>query len=92
MIKVAFYDAKEYDKPSFERYGEISCVKFNTLVPIKHDFTHAYVAAIIGISEATLKAYENGDRMLRFDIAYALARVYGVELGNCGKQKAKHID
>ena len=21
MIKVAFYDTKEYDKPSFERYG-----------------------------------------------------------------------
>ena len=21
MIKIAFYDAKEYDKPSFERYG-----------------------------------------------------------------------
>lgn len=43
-------------------------------------FTRAYVADVIGISEATLKAYENGDRMLRFDVAYLLTQVYGVEM------------
>ena len=31
MIKVAFYDTKAYDKPSFERYGEISGVQFKYL-------------------------------------------------------------
>ena len=31
MIKVAFYDTKAYDKPSFERYGEISGVQFTYL-------------------------------------------------------------
>ena len=28
MIKTAFYDAKPYDKPSFERYGALSGVQF----------------------------------------------------------------
>ena len=40
-------------------------------------YTRKQVADITGISEATLKAYENGDRMLRFDVAYLLAQVYG---------------
>ena len=31
MIKVAFYDAKEYDKPSFERYGLAADVSFHFL-------------------------------------------------------------
>ena len=31
MIKVAFYDAKEYDKPSFESYGEKKGVSFRFL-------------------------------------------------------------
>ena len=31
MIKVAFYDTKAYDKPSFERYGEICGVQFKYL-------------------------------------------------------------
>ena len=31
MIKVAFYDAKAYDKPSFERYGEARGVQFKYL-------------------------------------------------------------
>ena len=28
----------------------------------------------------TLKAYENGDRMIRLDSAYRLAQVYGVSV------------
>lgn len=31
MIKVAFYDAKAYDKPSFEHYGEMLGVQFKYL-------------------------------------------------------------
>ena len=31
MIKVAFYDAKPYDKPSFERYGEAHGMQFRFL-------------------------------------------------------------
>ena len=31
MIKVAFYDTKEYDKPSFERYGEQKDIQFRFL-------------------------------------------------------------
>ena len=31
MIKVAFFDAKAYDKPSFEHYGEIHDVEFRFL-------------------------------------------------------------
>ena len=31
MIKVAFYDTKSYDKPSFEKYGQIHDVRFRFL-------------------------------------------------------------
>ena len=31
MIKVAFYDAKEYDKPSFENYGKLHDIRFRFL-------------------------------------------------------------
>ena len=31
MIKVALYDAKEYDRPSFERYGELHDMQFRFL-------------------------------------------------------------
>ena len=47
---------------------------------ISSGYTRKNVADIIGISEPTLKAYENGDRMLRFDVAYLLAQVYGITL------------
>ena len=43
-------------------------------------YTRKQVADITGISVPTLKAYENGDRMLRFDVVYLLAQVYGVSL------------
>ena len=31
MIQVAFYDTKEYDKPSFEQYGSQHGVQFRFL-------------------------------------------------------------
>ena len=31
MIKAAFYDAKEYDKPSFEYYGNLHDIQFRFL-------------------------------------------------------------
>ena len=31
MIKVAFYDTKEYDKPSFEHYGGQNGIQFRFL-------------------------------------------------------------
>ena len=31
MIKVAFYDTKEYDKSSFERYGSLHDMQFRFL-------------------------------------------------------------
>ena len=31
MIKAAFYDTKEYDKPSFEKYGQIHDIQFRFL-------------------------------------------------------------
>ena len=45
---------------------------------ISSGYTRKQVADITGISEATLKAYENGDRMMRFDVAFLLMQVYGV--------------
>lgn len=47
---------------------------------ISSGYTRKQVADITGISVPTLKAYENGDRMLRFDVAYLLAQVYGTPL------------
>ena len=34
MIKTAFYDTKEYDKPSFEKYGQTHDIKFRLLLPL----------------------------------------------------------
>ena len=51
-------------------------------IRIAGGYTRKKIADIIGISESTLKAYENGDRMLRFDVAYLLAQVYGVGIEN----------
>ena len=48
-------------------------------------YTRKQVADITGINEATLKAYENGDRMLRFDVAYLLAQVYRMSLDEIDK-------
>ena len=31
MIKAAFYDTKEYDKPSFEKYGQTHDIQFRFL-------------------------------------------------------------
>ena len=31
MIKVAFYDAKAYDRPSFEHYGSMHNIRFRYL-------------------------------------------------------------
>ena len=31
MIKVAFYDTKAYDKPSFEHYGDLHGIEFRFL-------------------------------------------------------------
>lgn len=43
-------------------------------------YTRKYVAEIIGISEAALKAYEYRDRMLRLDVAYQLSQLYQIEI------------
>ena len=46
---------------------------------ISNGYTRKQVADITGISEATLKAYENGDCMLRFYVAYLLAQIYEID-------------
>lgn len=45
-------------------------------IRVQRGYTRRFIADVIGISEATLKAYENGDRLLRLDVAYQLAQVY----------------
>ena len=47
---------------------------------IHNGYTRKQVADIVGINEATLKAYENGDRMLRLDVVYLLTQVYGITI------------
>jgi DNA-binding XRE family transcriptional regulator len=47
---------------------------------ISSGYTRKQIADIIGISEPTLKAYESGERMLRLDVAYQLAQIYGTTI------------
>ena len=44
MIKVAFYDAKAYDKPSFEKYGEQNDIQFRFLETKLNEDTAALAA------------------------------------------------
>ena len=44
-------------------------------------YTREQVASFVGINAASLKAYENGERMMRFDVAYKLAQVYEISIG-----------
>ncbi len=43
-------------------------------------YTRQHVADLLDINVATLKAYEYGNRMIRLDLAYLLAQIYGVGL------------
>jgi len=47
---------------------------------ISKGYTRKHIADITGINEATIKAYENGERMLRLDVAYLLAQIYDMDL------------
>ena len=42
MIKVAFYDTKEYDKPSFEQYGSQHDMQFRFLSWLRAATLSAY--------------------------------------------------
>ena len=42
MIKAAFYDTKEYDKPSFEKYGQTHGIQFRFLeTKLNEDTVHS---------------------------------------------------
>ena len=38
MIRVAFFDTKSYDKPSFEHYGRLNGIEFKFLELFQHHF------------------------------------------------------
>lgn len=44
MIKVAFYDAKEYDKVSFEHYGEQHDIQFSFFETKLNEDTNSFSA------------------------------------------------
>lgn len=86
--RMAFYNAfnnwKDICFP--ERRFQISTVTKEQVgerikrLRIQQGYTRQLIADVLGISEATLKAYENGDRMLRLDVAYQLTQIYACAL------------
>ena len=50
MIKVAFFDAKAYDKPSFEHYGSEHDMQFRFLETKLNDFCNPSISCAISIS------------------------------------------
>lgn len=39
-----------------------------------------FVAELINISEATLKSYEEGRRLVRLDVVYQLSQIYDINI------------
>ena len=73
MIKVAFYDAKEYDKPSFEHYGKLHDVQFRFLetklnqdtVPLANGCEAVCVFVNDNVDSTVIqKLYENGVKLI----------------------------
>lgn len=46
----------------------------------RNGYTRQHIADLLDINVSTLKAYEYGNRMIRLDLAYLLAQIYGVGL------------
>lgn len=45
-----------------------------------HCYTLKYVADLLQLSEATLKSYEEGTRLVRLDVIYGLAQIYDISV------------
>lgn len=73
MIKVAFYDAKAYDMPSFEKYGKLHDVQFRFLETKLNEDTvelaKGYDAVCVFVNDSVTKAvidrlYEMGVKLI----------------------------
>lgn len=73
MIKVAFYDAKPYDKPSFEKYGKLHDMQFRFLETKLNGDTAALSAGCDAVcifvndtanAAVINKLYENGVKLI----------------------------
>jgi hypothetical protein len=45
-----------------------------------HEMSLKFVANLLNVSEETLKSYETGARLVRFDVIYGLSQIYGVSI------------
>jgi DNA-binding transcriptional regulator YiaG len=45
-----------------------------------HDMSLKFVADLLNISEATLKGYEMGTRLVRLDVVYSLSQIYNMTI------------
>lgn len=45
-----------------------------------HDMSLKFVADLLNISEATLKGYEMGTRLVRLDVVYGLSQIYNMTI------------
>lgn len=79
MIKVAFYDAKEYDKPSFEYYGNLHDIQFRFLETKLNEDTVELAKgcdAVCVFVNDTVNA-EVIDRLYEFDVKMIALRSAG---------------
>lgn len=69
---------------------EIICDNLKYL-RIVNNYSGKYLADLIDIDFSTYKSYESGERLIRIDVLYGLAQIYGYTIEQLLKKKLNYI-
>ncbi|QLY39405.1 helix-turn-helix transcriptional regulator [Hujiaoplasma nucleasis] len=67
-------------KPKLKSIGKKEMSKVIKNQRVIYGMTLKYVADLLHISEATLKSYEMGSRLVRIDVLYQLSQIYNMTI------------